>query len=1269
MFRNYLRDSSTLSVRGRCSGSSVAQSQFWLKLCFPARNLKVMLKSRTEILHEIARERILVLDGAMGTMIQSYHLAEEDFRHRPLVDHPKLLKGDNDLLCLTRPDLVTAVHRAYLEAGCDIIETNTFNGTTISQSDYGLEGYVYEINYEAARLACQAADEYTRRSPLQPRFVAGALGPTNRTASLSPDVNRPGFRAVTFDQLRDAYAEQARGLIDGGVDLLLIETVFDTLNGKAALYGVQEQLARSGRDIPIWISGTITDQSGRTLSGQTVEAFWTSISHGDLFCVGLNCALGADMLRPYVEELSRVADTLVSVYPNAGLPNAFGGYDETPDKMATQLAEYASNGFVNIVGGCCGTTPAHVAAIVQAVRRIPPRRIPDRSPYTRLSGLETLVIRPDSLFVNVGERTNVAGSARFAALIRNGQYEEALEVARQQVQNGAQIIDVNMDEAMLDSVSAMVSFLNLIATEPDICRVPIMIDSSRWEVLEAGLKCLQGKGIVNSISLKDGEAEFIRRARLVRRYGAAVIVMAFDEQGQADTVERKQAICQRAYRILTEQLSFPPEDIIFDPNVLAVATGIEQHNDYAVAFLEACRFLRSTLPCCQISGGISNLSFAFRGNNVVREAMHSAFLYHAVKAGMTMGIVNAGQLIVYDDIPKDLLEVVEDVILNRKPDATARLLKFAEGATQPGRKTIGDPEWREGTVEQRLAYALVHGIADYIVEDIEEALRKLQRPFAVIEGPLMAAMNTVGDLFGSGKMFLPQVVKSARVMKKAVAILEPHLLAEKEYGQVSAKGKILLATVKGDVHDIGKNIVGIVLGCNGYEIVDLGVMVPAERILESARAHQVDIIGLSGLITPSLDEMIHVAKEMDRQDFTTPLLIGGATTSRVHTAVKIEPCYRGSTVYVRDASRAVNVVNDLLSAERRDSYGHQVRDEYERVRREHSDRQAASHLLSLDKARGRRVAIDWRGYRPVQPAVLGVKVLRDYPLSELVPYIDWTPFFIAWELPGRYPDIFSNPRLADEAKSLFDDANKLLDRICKEKLLTAHAVIGLFPANAVGDDIEVYTDESRQSVRVLLHHLRQQQEKGADKFNICLADFLAPRESGIADYVGAFAVTTGIGAAALASGLEQAHDDYNSIMVKALADRLAEALTERLHERVRKEFWGYASEERFSGEELIKERYTGIRPAPGYPACPDHTEKKTLFDLLEAHENAGIALTENFAMLPAASVCGWYFAHPQSQYFALGKIDRDQVSDYARRKQIPVEEVEHWLAPQLWYRT
>ncbi|WP_266368044.1 methionine synthase [Tellurirhabdus rosea] len=1253
---------------------------------------------------DLLRNRILVLDGAMGTMIQRYNLTEADYRGDRFRDWTHDLKGNNDLLSLTRPDIIQEIHRQYLEAGSDLIETNTFSSTSIAMADYHMESLAYELNYESARIAREVAEEFTRQNPDKPRFVAGAMGPTNRTASLSPDVNNPGFRAITFDELVEAYYEQVAGLVEGGSDVLLVETIFDTLNAKAALFAIDKYFQDKGREsLPIMVSGTITDASGRTLSGQTTEAFLYSVSHLPLLSVGLNCALGAELMRPYVQTLAKEAPFFVSAYPNAGLPNEFGEYDETPDMMAAQIEGFIQDGFVNIVGGCCGSTPDHIRAIAQTAARYQPRPLPPAEPYQKLSGLEPLKITETTNFVNVGERTNVTGSKAFARLIKSGDFDAALSVARQQVENGAQVIDINMDEGMLDSVEAMTHFLNLIAAEPDIARVPVMIDSSKWEVIEAGLKCVQGKAIVNSISLKEGEDAFIERANLVRRYGAAVVVMAFDEQGQADSYERRIEICERAYRILVDKVKYPPQDIIFDPNILTVATGIEEHNNYAVDFIEATRWIKQNLPLAKVSGGVSNISFSFRGNEVVREAMHSAFLYHAIRAGLDMGIVNAGQLAVYDEIPKELLERCEDVLLNRRSDATERLVEFAETVKAKGKEIVQDESWRGESVQERLKHALIKGITDYIDQDIEEARHQYARPLHVIEGPLMDGMNVVGDLFGAGKMFLPQVVKSARVMKKAVAYLTPFIEAEKS-GDAQAAGKILLATVKGDVHDIGKNIVGVVLGCNNYEIIDLGVMVPTQKILDEARRQNVDIIGLSGLITPSLDEMVGVAKEMERQGFTMPLLIGGATTSRIHTAVKIDPHYSGPVIHVLDASRSVPVAGRLVSESEvtREVIFKEIKTEYARLREEHARRQRDKTLLSIDKARANRTAIDWTEFEPVKPAFLGNRHFHDYPLAEIAKYIDWTPFFQTWQLHGKYPSIFNDVTVGDEAKKLFDDAQKLLQEIIDNKLLKAKAVVGFFPANSTDDDVllhefEAITRETScerhgshthieyklsrahglqpvtaspgellYDTKTVLHFLRQQNQKAPGLPNYSLADFVAPLDSGREDYIGGFAVTAGIGIETLLERYEKDHDDYSSIMVKALADRLAEAFAELMHERVRKEFWPYASGEKLTNEQLIKEEYEGIRPAPGYPACPDHTEKATLFSLLEC-EQIGIELTESFAMYPASSVSGFYFSHPQSRYFAVGKITRDQVLDYARRKDMPVEDVERWLAPVLGY--
>jgi 5-methyltetrahydrofolate--homocysteine methyltransferase len=1227
-----------------------------------------MQQTDTKQLSAILRRRIMVLDGAMGTMIQSYRFGEADFRGARFADHPQDLAGNNDLLCLTQPEAIAEIHRGYLAAGADIVTTNTFNGTVISQREYGTAELVAEINHAAAALARAAADAYTARDPRRPRFVAGSLPPTNRTASLSPDVEDPGLRNVTFDELVVAYGEQAAVLLDGGVDLLLIETIFDTLNAKAALFALTELFARRGRSVPVWISGTITDASGRTLSGQTVEAFWISVRHARPFCVGLNCALGAEQLRPHLMELARRAETFVSVHPNAGLPNELGGYDQSPEQMAGIVRGFAADGLINVVGGCCGTTPEHVAAIDAAVAGLTPRSVPP-SPagVTQLSGLEPLKIGPESLFVNVGERTNVAGSRKFARLIRDGQFEAALAVARQQVRGGAQIIDVNMDDALLDAETSMATFLNVVASDPAIARVPIMIDSSRWSVIEAGLKRIQGKGIVNSISLKEGEAEFRRQAELIQRYGAAVVVMAFDEEGQADSYERKVAICSRAYRILTEEVGLPPEDIVFDPNIFAVATGIPEHDGYAVAYIEACRTIKQTLPGALVSGGVSNLSFSFRGNDVVREAMHAAFLYHAIGAGMDLGIVNAGQLAVYDEIEPELRQAVEDVILARDAEATDRLLAVAQRTKGKKRHEGEDLAWREAPVAERLAHALIHGIGDHAADDTLEALAELQEPLAVIEGPLMAGMAEVGDRFGAGKMFLPQVIRSARVMKQAVAVLEPHLLARRSAAGDGKRIKVLLATVKGDVHDIGKNIVGVVLGCNNYDVVDLGVMVPAERILAEARAQAVDVIGLSGLITPSLDEMVQVAELLQREGCELPLLIGGATTSQVHTAVKIDPHYEHGVIHVTDASRAAPVVAAVADPELRSQTVATVRAKCAELRDKRGERRQARALLTLEEARAQRWNVGWQDHAPPVPRALGLHVLRDYPLGELREVIDWTPFFHTWRLKGRYPEILTAPQVGEEAQRLFADAAAMLDHIASEGLLVAHGVVGLFAAEAVGDDIALFADGDRREPVAVSRHLRQQRARGADGACRCLADLVAPRGSGKADHVGAFVVTAGGGCAELAARFERDGDAYNAILVKALADRLAEAFAERLHARVRREFWGYAPDESLDNAALIREEYDGIRPAPGYPACPDHSEKRLLFRLLDAEENAGVRLTENCAMDPAAAVCGWYFSHPASRYFGLGKIGRDQVADYAGRKEMTVAEVERWLAPNLGY--
>ncbi|PRB81467.1 methionine synthase [Pseudomonas sp. MYb185] len=1225
------------------------------------------LTTRLTALNEALRQRILILDGGMGTMIQSFKLEEADFRGERFADWPQDVKGNNDLLILSRPDVIADIERAYLDAGADIIETNTFNSTRVSQADYGMEELAYELNLEGARIARRVCDEKTIETPDRPRFVAGVLGPTSRTCSLSPDVNNPGYRNITFDALVDNYSEATRGLIEGGADLIMIETIFDTLNAKAAIFAVQGMFEELGVELPIMISGTITDASGRTLSGQTTEAFWNSVRHAKPISIGLNCALGAKELRPYLEELSAKADTHVSAHPNAGLPNAFGEYDETPAQTAELVGEFAASGFVNIVGGCCGTTPEHIRAIAEAVSQHPPRQIPDIPKACRLSGLEPFTIDRSSLFVNVGERTNITGSAKFARLIREDNYTEALEVALQQVEAGAQVIDINMDEGMLDSKKAMVTFLNLIAGEPDISRVPIMLDSSKWEVIEAGLKCIQGKGIVNSISMKEGVEQFKEHAHLCKRYGAAVVVMAFDEAGQADTAARKQEICKRSYDILVNEVGFPPEDIIFDPNIFAVATGIEEHNNYAVDFIEACAYIRDHLPHALTSGGVSNVSFSFRGNNPVREAIHSVFLYYAIQNGLSMGIVNAGQLEIYDQIPADLRNKVEDVILNRHPGATEALLNIAEDYRGDGSvKEVENEEWRALPVEKRLEHALVKGITTHIVEDTEECRQQVARPIEVIEGPLMSGMNVVGDLFGSGKMFLPQVVKSARVMKQAVAHLIPFIEEEKG-DKPEAKGKILMATVKGDVHDIGKNIVAVVLGCNGYDIVDLGVMVPADKILKTAIEEKCDIIGLSGLITPSLDEMVHVAREMQRQDFKLPLMIGGATTSKAHTAVKIDPHYSNDAViYVTDASRAVGVATTLLSKELKPDYASKIRDEYAMIRERTANRAKRTERLSYQQALAAAPQFDWQDYTPVKPSFVGRKVLEDIDLKVLEDYIDWTPFFISWNLAGKYPRILQDEVVGEAATSLFNDAQVLLRKLIDEKLIRAKAVFGFWPANQVDhDDIQLYDEQGQPHCR--LHHLRQQTIKTDGKPNFALADFVAPADSGLTDYVGGFITTAGIGAEEVAKAYQDAGDDYNSIMVKALADRLAEACAEWLHQQVRKEYWGYDPDESLSNDDLIREQYKGIRPAPGYPACPDHTEKGTLFQLLDPQGDCGVTLTEHYAMFPTAAVSGWYFAHPKAQYFAVGKIDKDQVESYSRRKGQDIELSERWLMPNLGY--
>jgi len=1230
-----------------------------------------MTHARIALLPKLLARRILIIDGAMGTMIQTYKLAEADFRGSRFAGHGHELKGNNDLLTLTQPQIIREIHGQYLAAGADIIETNTFNSNAPSLADYGMEDLVAELNQAAARLARSVADEHEAKDPSRPRYVAGVLGPTNKTLSISPDVNDPGFRSVTYEELVATYSVAANALLDGGADVLLIETIFDTLNAKAAIFAVETVFETRGERVPVMISGTITDQSGRTLTGQTVEAFWNSVSHARPISIGLNCALGAQLMRPYIEELANVADTNVSAYPNAGLPNPLAetGYDESPKDTAGFVEEFARSGFVNIVGGCCGTTPAHIAAIAQAVRDIPPRPVPVIEKKLRLSGLEPLNIGDDSLFANIGERTNVTGSRAFAKLVLAGDYSAALDVARQQVENGAQMIDVNMDEAMLDSVKAMTTFLNLVASEPDISRVPVVIDSSKWSVIEAGLKCVQGKCVVNSISMKEGREEFVRQARLARKYGAAVIVMAFDEKGQADTLARRIEICKRSYHILVDEIGFPPEDVIFDPNIFAIATGIEEHNDYAKDFIEATRIIRQTLPYAKVSGGVSNVSFSFRGNDPVREAIHTAFLYHAIKAGLTMGIVNAGQVGVYDEIPKELLEHVEDILFNRRPDAAERMVAFAATLKGDRRAEGQDLAWRGGTVEERLTHALVHGIATHVVEDTEEARVKYASPLKVIEGPLMDGMNVVGDLFGAGKMFLPQVVKSARVMKQAVAYLEPYIQEEKAAsGDTKPKGRMVIATVKGDVHDIGKNIVAVVLQCNNYEVINLGVMVPAQKILQVAREEKVDIIGLSGLITPSLEEMAHVAREMEREGFDIPLLIGGATTSRVHTAVKIAPHYHGPVVWVPDASRSVGVCSNLLSNDLARGYIADLRAEHERIREQHARKQGPGPMHPLEQARHHGFKTDWTEYVPPVPAFLGVKALREFDLAELVPYIDWGPFFQTWELSGPYPKILDDAIVGQQARAVLADGKAMLERIVAERWLTANGVVGLFPANSVngGDDIEIYADESRERVLMTWHNLRQQTVKAPDRFNHCLGDFVAPKGAGVKDYVGCFAVTAGLGIEPRVAAFEKAHDDYNAIMLKALADRLAEAFAEALHAKVRRELWGYAAGETLDNDALIAEKYRGIRPAPGYPACPDHTEKGPLFDVLGARD-LGITLTESFAMQPASAVSGFYLSHPQSTYFAVGKVAKDQVEDYARRKGMTVEETERWLAPYLAY--
>ncbi|MBL7104350.1 MAG: methionine synthase [Bacteroidales bacterium] len=1222
---------------------------------------------KADIYKEISK-RILVLDGAMGTMIQQYNLQEKDYRGKRFTDYSSDLKGNNDLLSITQPHIIKEIHEKFLEAGADIIETNTFNANRISMADYHMEDMVYELNVASARIAKKTADKFTGKTPEKPRFVAGSMGPTNKSLSLSPDINNPGYRAVTFDDMYKAYKEQALALIEGGVDILLIETIFDTLNAKAAMMAVADAQKQKDAKIPLMVSGTISDASGRTLSGQTTEAFLNSVSHLDLLTVGLNCALGAKELRPYLEELSEKAPYYVSVYPNAGLPNQFGEYDETPESMSVHMKDFLNNNFVNIIGGCCGTTPDHIRKFVKLAEKATPRKKPETEHRLKLSGLEPLMIYKGSNFINIGERTNVSGSRKFARFISEKKYEEALSIARQQVENGAQIIDINMDDAMLDAEKSMVNFLNLVAADPEIARVPIMIDSSKWTVIEAGLKCIQGKAIVNSISLKDGEEEFKRRAAKIRDFGAATIVMNIDEEGQAVTYDRKIKICKRAYKILTEQVKFPPEDIIFDPNVLTIATGMEEHNNYAVDFIRATKWIKENLPYAKVSGGISNLSFSFRGNNVVREAMHSAFLYHAIEAGLDMGIVNAGILQVYDEIPRELLTLVEDVILNRRKDATERLIAYAEKVKDTGETKVKEDEWRKFSVQERLKHAMVKGIIDYIEDDVEEARQQYSRSIEIIEGPLMDGMNKVGDLFGSGKMFLPQVVKSARVMKKAVAKLLPYIEAEQAAeGKVKSAGKILLATVKGDVHDIGKNIVGVVLACNNFEVIDIGVMVPAEKIVQTAQDEKADLLGLSGLITPSLEEMVHVAKEMERLGMNIPLLIGGATTSEIHTAVKIAPGYNAPVIHVRDASKSVGVSANLISDELKQSYVDEIKEKYQKIRERHESKKGTSNYNTFNQAKKNKLKINWDTTNIFKPAFIGNKYFNNYPLVEIRKFIDWTFFFHAWKINGKYPKIFDDPLKGNEAKKLYDDANMLLNKIIQKKMLTANGVIGFYPANSVGEDVEVYTDESKKDKIATLRFLRNQQQKENGIPNLCLTDFIAPKDSGLTDYLGGFAVTAGLGLEKWTDQFEKDLDDYNSIMIKALADRLAEAFAELLHQRVRNELWGYARDKNLDQADVPKEESMGIRPAPGYPACPDHSEKRVLFDLLEAQQKTGISLTENFAMYPAASVCGYYFAHPLSKYFNVGKISQDQVNDYAQRKNVSAGQIEKWLNVNLNY--
>jgi 5-methyltetrahydrofolate--homocysteine methyltransferase len=1217
-------------------------------------------------------KRILILDGAMGSMVQQYRLEEKDYRGNRFTGYSHDLKGNIDLLTLTRPDIIRSIHLEYLKAGADIIETNTFSSTAISQADYHLESIVYELNFEAAKIAASAAAEVTAKNPLKPRYVAGSIGPTNKTASLSPNVNDPGYRAITFDGLASAYREQIRGLIDGGADVLLLETIFDTLNAKAALFAIRDISVEYGRKLPIMISGTVTDASGRTLSGQTITAFLYSLSHAELLSIGINCALGARDMLPYVAELSAKAPFYVSAHPNAGLPNQFGGYDDTPELMTEQFREYLERGLVNIIGGCCGTTPDHIRAFAELAGTFGPRKVPEISHITYLSGLEPLTISRESNFVNIGERTNVAGSIKFARLIQEEKYEEALAVAREQVEGGAQILDICMDDAMLDAEKCMVRFVNLVMAEPEIAKLPLMIDSSKWSVIEAGLKCVQGKSIVNSISMKEGESVFREQAQKVRQYGAAVVVMAFDEKGQADTFERRTEVCQRAYRILTEEIGFPPENIIFDPNVLAIGTGMEEHNNYAVDYIRTVGWIKQNLPYAKVSGGISNLSFAFRGNNTIREAIHSVFLYYAIKAGLDMGIVNPSMLAVYDELPRDLLELVEDVVLNRRPDATEKLIAFADSVKKQDKKEIKTDEWRNGTVEERISHALVKGIVDFIELDVLEARPLYGRALQIIEGPLMDGMSKVGDLFGEGKMFLPQVVKSARVMKKAVAILQPFIEEEKEsnpvIGDRQVAGKILLATVKGDVHDIGKSIVGVVLSCNNYEVIDLGVMVPTEKIIETALEKQVDIIGLSGLITPSLEVMSDIAKQMEKRKLNLPLLVGGATTSKIHTAVKIEPHYSSPVIHVKDASKSVSVVSSLLSSTQKDVFTEKIRKEYDDLRKSYLGAKGQISYITLNESRENKLKLAWDNDQIVVPKFTGIKTYNHFPLEDIREYISWVFFFVVWQLRGKYPDILDDPRQGEEARKLFDDANRLLDRIINEKLLTANGVVGIFPANSVGDDIEVYSDVSRSKVLARFVNLRNQELKSDGAPNLCLSDFIAPLSSGITDYIGAFAVTAGIGMEKILAEFEAKLDDYQGIMVKALADRLAEAFTELIHLKIRKELWGYVPDENLTLEELLLEKYQGIRPAHGYPACPDHSEKSTLFRLLDAQHHTGISLTESYSMFPAASVSGLIFAHPKSRYFFTGNISFDQMQDYALRKEMPVQTLESLLASNLNYK-